>query len=389
MLIPLSTDRPSRRPAVITPVLIAINIIAFLVVSALERFNPEQFGGLTIGLALSRENFHPWSVLTSVFTHGGVLHIAFNMVFLWVFGPPVEDRLGRVWFLIFYLLGGAAAGGMHIMLEKSPVIGASGAIAAVSGAFLIMFPLTQIRCLWLFGGSQSWVSAWWFIGFAIIMDFVLKNFSGHTGIAHLAHIGGYLFGAAISFAALALNILPRENYDVFAMVRQAHRRRVIQQAVTERQRDMSQRLDPAAASPEEQAVTQARAEVTRLAGIKDWVGATRAYAAMLASFPHLPISHTTMGRVVQLELANRLLAAENHTAAAAAYERFATQNKNDPETPRVLVMLALVSIRHLRDAPRARSALDLIGERLTNEDERSLAAILESECAATEKIASM
>ena len=118
MFIPISTDRPRKRPTRITYALIALNAIIFLVQSAAYRMTPDATEQFLNILALSsttppHTQFHPWALVTYQFIHANFMHILGNMLFLFVFGPPVEDRFGRVGFLAFYLVGGVAAGAIH------------------------------------------------------------------------------------------------------------------------------------------------------------------------------------------------------------------------------------------------------------------------------------
>jgi membrane associated rhomboid family serine protease len=142
------------------------------------------------------------SVFVSMFLHGGWLHIAGNMLFLWVFGNNVEDRLGRITFLLLYVLGGLAATGLQVAFDPNsavPNVGASGAIAAVLGSYLVMFPRARIHTLVIF----------FFItflelpaSFVLLAWFVLQLFSGvggmgnqlGGGVAYWAHVGGFVFG---------------------------------------------------------------------------------------------------------------------------------------------------------------------------------------------------
>jgi len=147
------------------------------------------------------------SIFVSMFLHGSWLHLAGNMLFLWIFGNNVEDRLGRVTFLLFYVLGGLAATGLQLAFDPSsavPNVGASGAIAAILGAYLVMFPSARIHTLVIF----------FFITFVdlpavfvLLSWFVLQLFSGvgemgrevGGGVAYWAHVGGFAFGAAVAW----------------------------------------------------------------------------------------------------------------------------------------------------------------------------------------------
>jgi membrane associated rhomboid family serine protease len=148
------------------------------------------------------------SIFVSMFLHGGWLHLAGNMLFLWIFGNNVEDRLGRFMFVAFYLLGGLAATGLQVAFGPDsavPNVGASGAIAAILGSYLVMFPRARIHTLVIFV----------FITFldlpatvVLVGWFVLQLFSGvgemgrelgSGGVAYWAHVGGFAFGLAVTW----------------------------------------------------------------------------------------------------------------------------------------------------------------------------------------------
>jgi membrane associated rhomboid family serine protease len=140
------------------------------------------------------------SIVASMFLHGNVLHIGFNMLFLWVFGRRIEDRLGRPGFLAFYLAAGVVAAGAQVLADPSstvPFIGASGAIAGVMGAYLVWFPHARINTLFFvfvivwFRVQARWILLAWF---------VLQFFtSPNSGVAWVSHVGGFLFGAGVAF----------------------------------------------------------------------------------------------------------------------------------------------------------------------------------------------
>ncbi len=134
------------------------------------------------------------AVLTSLFLHGSVTHLAFNMLFLWIFGNNLEDRWGRFRYLLFYLGAGVAATLAFVISSPSsavPLIGASGAIAGVMGAYLVLFP--RARILGLLGFIPLPLPAWVFLGFWFFSQFI----GGSDGVAYAAHVGGFLFGMAV------------------------------------------------------------------------------------------------------------------------------------------------------------------------------------------------
>ena len=163
------------------------------------------------------------TLFSSMFMHGGWLHLGGNMLFLWVFGDNIEDRLGRLKYLIFYVAAGIAAVGAQLLTDLNsgiPTIGASGAIAGVLGAYLLLFPRSQVRTLIIFF-FITYVSlpAYLLIGIWIFQQFfngflsLGADFAG--GVAYWAHVGGFVFGAAVIGALLATGLLRRETRPQF------------------------------------------------------------------------------------------------------------------------------------------------------------------------------
>lgn len=213
-MIPLRDTIPHHGPPVMTWTLIAMNVAVFWFQIALSPGRLEVF--LTeLGIVPARflESFgieEALTILTSMFLHGGWLHLIGNMWTLWIFGDNVEDRLGRARFVVFYLGCGVAAAAVHIALwpaSRIPTIGASGAIAGVMGAYLVFFPysrvITLIPILFFFHIIE--VPAYFFLAFW----FLLQLFSGLAslsvrdtvlahGVAWWAHIGGFAAGLMIA-----------------------------------------------------------------------------------------------------------------------------------------------------------------------------------------------
>jgi membrane associated rhomboid family serine protease len=147
--------------------------------------------------------YRPYTILTAMFMHGGWLHIIGNMIFFWAFGPEIEDAMGRWKFLFFYLIGGIVSMLAQIAanpFSRVPNLGASGAIAAVMGAFLVTYPRDRIKTalFFLLFVRITFVPAALLIGFWFLTQlFSAGQVSQHVqmgGVAYLAHIGGFLFG---------------------------------------------------------------------------------------------------------------------------------------------------------------------------------------------------
>jgi len=141
------------------------------------------------------------AILSSMFLHGGWLHLGGNMLFLWIFGNNIEDRMGPMGYIAFYLLSGLAAAAAHIVVQPDstvPVVGASGAVAGVMGAYLVLFPNIRIRTLFLFLLILIRdIKAKWLLGFWFALQFFTNP---NEGVAWVAHVGGFVFGAAVALA---------------------------------------------------------------------------------------------------------------------------------------------------------------------------------------------
>lgn len=192
--------RPAHRP-VITVAIIAINVFVFVLELAGGPAFIQQWSVIPADIAAGQ---HWVTILTAMFMHGGWMHIIGNMVFLWAFGPEIEDAMGPLRYLTFYLLGGLVASVAQVVAMSSstvPNLGASGAIAAVMGAFLITYPRDRIRTLLLLGWfvtvtvipAAVLIGIWFLIQLFSQVGSVVEAQAG--GVAYMAHVGGFIFGA--------------------------------------------------------------------------------------------------------------------------------------------------------------------------------------------------
>ena len=222
-MIPLRDENPTRRRAVVTFVLIALNVAIYFGVQpsvqdpAINDFvyeyaavpcevttnEPISQVEYTTGTCNELPEGEPrfpgkgvfFAVLVSMFLHGSFMHLAGNMLFLWIFGNNIEDHLGGVAYLAFYLVGGVLATVAHVVVDPGstiPVVGASGAIAAVMGAYLSWFPSVRIRGV-IFLFIPITLAAKWFLGFWFFSQFS-DAFNPNSGVAWGAHVGGFVFG---------------------------------------------------------------------------------------------------------------------------------------------------------------------------------------------------
>lgn len=160
------------------------------------------------------------SLVTNMFLHGGIGHLLFNMIFLWIFADNIEAVIGNSRFLIFYILGGIVASLIHVFINPSssiPSIGASGAIAAVMGAYIVMFPKSKIKMFFFF--KIFYISAYIFLGIWIVQQ-LFSGFSDlgpgsaqEGGTAWWAHIGGFVFGVASGYLFKRLGYMGNVVYN--------------------------------------------------------------------------------------------------------------------------------------------------------------------------------
>ena len=203
-MIPLRDTQRSYSTPVVTILLIAVNAVVFLFELSLDPWSRNQLLA-TYGLVPAK--LHLVSFLTSMFLHGGWLHIIGNMWFLWIFGDNIEDVLGHLQYLIFYLLCGVAAAATQIALSPGswvPTIGASGAIAGVMGAYLVKFAHSRIRALvfiFVFFTTVELPAAWFLLYWFALQLFQgagsLESSRANQGVAWFAHVGGFIAGIVL------------------------------------------------------------------------------------------------------------------------------------------------------------------------------------------------
>ena len=206
-MFPIRDHNPSQSTPYVTYVLIALNFVIF--VSYWSLFSdPRALGSFFYpwGVVPAYWNTSPHTLITSMFLHGGWLHLAGNMLFLWVFGDNMEDEMGHAGFLLFYVAGGMGAAALQIATDPTsttPMVGASGAIAAVLGGYLLMFPKARVDVLFFFviivrivPIPAAFVLGIWF---AIQVVGGVSSTGSEDGVAYWAHAGGFIAGTLLAF----------------------------------------------------------------------------------------------------------------------------------------------------------------------------------------------
>jgi len=369
LFFPTRTDRQTQRTPWVNYALIAANVLIFLFTErAVIESNPNIDDFFLNPLSPQFEQF-----LTYQFLHFGKMHIIFNMLFLYVFGNAVEDRMGRLGYLLFYLAGGVLAGLGHCLVSDNPVLGASGAIAAVTGAYLALFPMSNVTIVyWFFFIGSFEVSSMLLILFRVAQD-LLFQFADFGRTAYVAHLTGYAMGFIVGMGLLFSRIVPREPYDMLALIEQKRRRSQFQRLT--RGGYQPWQSGPAAGSAGA-ASADDRLMAAR-AGINDAIerhaisDAAQQYVALLAAYPD-----QVLGQQQQLDVANQLMSEGGYDHAATAYELFLKHFPRYAERHHVQLILGLIHGRYLDNPARAKELLTGALPHLTPDDKTLAEAVL-------------
>ena len=381
MLLPIRTSiRPWRTPY-LNYALIAANVLIFLItyaphysivagVRVVEPLRPwaQQF-------ELIPRNPDWWQFVSYAFLHADPWHIIFNMFFLYLFGNNVNDRLGHVWYVCFYLAGAVFSGLGHMALHSAsytPTLGASGAVAAVTGAYLVLFPQTLITVLyWFFFIGTIQVPALYFIALKLILlDNVLAR--GHGNIAYDAHLAGYGFGIGAVLVLLVTGLTSSSSYDLWAMIKRWNRRRQYRDVVssgydpftgqTARKRVTVREVKKSPAEREfEQRISDLRHEIGSRIAQRNLSDAADRYLELmkLDSKQVLPRQHL-------LDIANQLTSDKRAAESAQAYEQFLTHYSGYEYAEQVELMLGILYSRYLNQPQQAVKHLQAAAEKLTD-----------------------
>lgn len=387
LIFPIRTDRALHSTPWMNYLLIAANVVVFLALRS--RINDVSFSPFRqhpiIAYYLLPAAPKLWQFITYQFLHADHWHLIGNMIFLYVFGNSVEDRFGKIGYLFFYLGGGVVAGIGHALMDSAPVLGASGSVAAVTGAYLALFPLSNITVFyWFFYVGTFEISSLLLILLQIIQNLFFE-IVGQRGVAHVAHLSGYAYGFILGMSLLGVRILPREPFDLLAMLERRKRRAEFRKLTRDgfqpwaHGKDGTPRAGTAPPPPttaHEMRVMDMRAKVHRLITERDLPAAARAYAELIDLDPG-----QVLGRQQQVDLASQLMTMGKHDAAARAYELFIHTYRGDAQREEIELILGLLYTRYLDRRQRARELLQPLSEKLTDPDRRALAVQLMAEVA--------
>lgn len=373
-MIPIGTDVQPQRPPVGNWALIFLNVLVFVATDVLG-----VAPAIKDALALNGSLPALGEYVTYQFLHGDLWHLAGNMLFLWVFGNAVCDRMGTTAYVLFYLGGGVFAGVVFAHFNQNPMVGASGSIAAVTTAFLVLYPRVHVTILLLFLIITTFqIPAMFLIVFKIILwDNVIApslERDLYSNVAYSAHLGGYAYGLAVPLVMLAVRALPRDQFDLLALWSRWRRRAGFASdfpfagptwARPVRVEELESRpIEGLHLTP----VERLREDVLDRLGENDVPEALRLHRRLLDADPR-----HVLPRAAQLEIANHLAEQRRHRDAADAYEAFLAAYPGAPDAPQVRLMLGLIYNRYLREYQRAAEMLRDAIDGLPAESQRLLA----------------
>jgi len=378
MLLPIRTNVRPRRTPYMNYALIAVNVLIFLVTYWPHR---DLYSGSDEVLRPWADQFmltpvRPvlWQFVSYAFLHGGLWHIIGNMFFLYLFGNNVNDRIGHIGYLCFYLAGAVFSGIGHTVFNSSstaPTLGASGAIAAVTGAYLVLFPQTLITVMyWFYIIGTTEVPALYFIVLKMILiDNLIVAYT--PGVAYDAHLAGYAFGIASILGLLTAGLISGSSFDLWAMIKRWNRRRLYSDVVSNgydpfagevRTKKITVReVKSASQQQDEEKIKELRNEISSRIAQRSLASAAQVYLDLmqLDSEQILPRQHL-------LDIANQLASDNRSAEAARAYEQFLTHYSNYEYAEQVELMLGILYSRYLDKPQLAVKHLQAAAEKLSD-----------------------
>ena len=380
MILPIRTSISPRRTPYINYALIVVNVVVFLLSYAprVDPFTgePELLRRWAEQLVLDPTpgRLYLWQFVSYAFLHGGLLHIIGNMYFLYMFGNNVNDKLGHIGYLCFYLGGAVFSGIGHVFMSGAQVLGASGAVAAVTGAYLVLFPQTLITVLyWFFFIGMIELPALYFIAFKLIIwDNVIEpSFAPPVAVAYGAHLAGYAFGVAAMIVMLGAGLISGSQFDLWSMIKRWNRRRRYRDAVSDgfdpytgRQSKhirVKEVIKSAAQQQKEEQIREVRSEVSNRIAERNLPAAALAYLELMKLD-----SEQILPRQYLLDVANQLAGENKYVESARAYEQFLTHYGSYEYAEQVELMLGIVYSRYLDQKEPAIKHLRIAAEKLSD-----------------------
>jgi membrane associated rhomboid family serine protease len=384
-MLPIRTSvRPYRTPYA-NYALIIVNIFIFLIsywphqVRIGPHIVQEPLRAWAEGLMLHPSRPYLWQFVSYAFLHGSLIHIIGNMYFLYFFGNSVNDKLGHIGYLCFYLGGGVFAGLGHSLLHTNPVLGASGAVAAVTGAYVVLFPQSVITVLyWFFFIGTMEFSALYFIILKLIFwDNILEPKFSLDAVAYDAHLAGYGFGIGTVVLLLATGLISSGGFDLWSMLKRWNRRRQYRDVVAGGYDPFSGRTAKLIKVREIEKTPQQKAQESRVlelrSRIADYIEHDNLATASQIYLELMSIDdQQVLPKKQLLDIANQLMADGMYAESARAYEQFLNHYGNYEYIEQVQLILGILYCRYLEQPGPAIKYLKASCEKLTDPGQRKM-----------------
>lgn len=378
LILPIRTETPIRGTPWVNYGLIAANVLIVILfgTSSDRRFSLESWI-----LQPAWPSLHQF--FTYQFLHGDHFHLIGNMLFLWVFGNSVNVKMGHLPYLLFYLSGGILAALGFALTNDSPMLGASGAIAAITTAYLALFPRSHVTVLFWFWIIRFYeVQATIMIGLKIILwdNIIAPSLGGPDNVAYGAHLAGYLVGFAGAMILLLIRAVPRDQFDMLALLKRWNQRRafaaVLSDPKVRAQAELGRvaRVDNRSAA--EIAADEARMdEITDLrTRIGNCIAAGDAGSAATLYEQLMTIdARQCLPERVQLAVAREFYATGRFPQAAAAFDQYLKRYPHQAEDTEIRLLLGIILARDLRQYETAEPYLAQAAERAGTPSRRGLA----------------
>lgn len=374
LLLPIRTEMEARHTPFTNLALLTANVLIFVWLNLASSDGGDAIKDKYFVLHGDWPAFY--QLITYQFAHADMWHLVGNMIFLWVFGSAVNAKLGDIPYLIFYITGGMFAGLIFMWKTPLDLIGASGSIAAVTTAYLVLFPRSRVTVLYMFFfiGFIT-IPAMWIIGLKVILwDNILAPQIHKDGqIAHSAHLAGYAFGFVAALLMLLFKTVPRDQFDMLALIKRWNQRRQFAATLsTPQARQQAQYGRVAMAKPVRDPVadqtTELRMEAASLLEQKKVDEAIGVYEKILNLDPQhcLAAEH-------QLAVARRYFETSRLPQAASAFEKFLSRYNHHADANEVRLLLGIINVRDLKQAETGAAYLEQAIQRSTSTARRDLA----------------
>jgi membrane associated rhomboid family serine protease len=387
MFLPIRTEAPVQARPIANYALIGVNLAVWLV---FEIFLRQQGESLKARGMLHTWSPQVWEFITYQFLHAsGWQHIAANMLFLYVFGNAVNSKMGNPGYVLFYISGGVAAAiGFTWLNQDALLVGASGAVAAVTTAYLVLYPRSNVTVLYFifFFWGVVQVPSMILISVKIIFwDNILTPRlmpPGVSNVAYSCHLAGYLFGLSISMILLWVRGLPRDQFDLMAIWQRRLRRRAFAEAyrgsdgasqgqygrVARKAYDNSNFSDQSSDGSLESEIMEIRGKISEAFSRRDVSAAADGYAELrrLDGGQILPFRQ-------QIDVANQLMSSSAYNAAAEAYEDSLRVYPNMDDAEQIHLLLGILYGRYLSRPEDAKSHLETACEDLADPNQIQMA----------------